>query len=89
MTADPNSSAARQQSLGRLLDYALTESGELGLDDVAEFLVLAVASLENRATEAATKKSLKKSSGDTVVDLAEFREHERATTRSPSQSTRT
>jgi hypothetical protein len=90
MTSDPNTSVARQHALGRLLDYALAESQELELNDVAQFLERAAASLEKGSKESETKRSRKKLSGDAVVvDLAEFRKQERGMVRSPSQSTRT
>ena len=73
MMSDPNSSATRRRSLGRLLDYSLSEASELGLDDVAQFLALASASLETTPTHRAAKKARKRLSGETVVSLAEFR----------------
>ena len=89
MTGDPNSLAARRRSLGRLLDYSLSEAGDLGLDDVAQFLLLAAAALEGRCKEPAPRKPRRKPAGEIVISLADFLGEQSSTIRrSPSRSTR-
>ena len=77
MMSDPNSPAARRRSLARLLDYSLNEAQDLGLANVAQFLVLASASLASKAKRGAAKRTRKKPSSEIVVNLAEFRGPER------------
>jgi hypothetical protein len=84
MMTDSNSPAARRRSLSRLLDYSLNEAQDLGLSDVAQFLVLASATLANKAKEGAAKRTRKKPSSNSVVSLAEFRGPDRATARRSS-----